>query len=1221
MNLRPTRSLLAVGAGLLVIASALSVVATPVRDVFQGPSQATVAPSGSAPPPADAGPSAASPPSAGPGSDPAATMATAAVAATAAAGVDPRVEFLPRASATPSEEQAASEAGHVTPLYSEIPAPIGLADYGLSAAPNGTIEASFVNTTSLRGEVDVNATGIQPLDLMQTSPDGFAIQLNAVLTNVTLFGKPGYSYWTQNVVTYDPATDFMNLVTNVWNFSGGALNGSAFYKLGPHGALVGTSYYYATIPISKLIAYPFDLALYLNSTILDGRDAVNFSVTISGPGVPGAAERAAYPSYDYVIFNSLAKGEPALTVPSNYTADGFRYNPVGITDDFELVLGGPGGGSQADLFAADAALALEYLANGTYEAVPSAFNYGGETGETVTGANVNWESGAGGPNSAATYGTMTSGPSDLRGLWNATGAAGAFPVTLAESPSNAFNFVAPVGGRPGFANDEPTYAPNAFNDTFWLSPGTYSISVELTDYDPEVVNVTVPSESGTGLNLSINLTKNLTEGIYTPLWAFSNAEVADLASRGNGTPMNPYVLANDQPAPLGPEFGLYNDFTFPVFPGVFLMNTNVSVELYQPANFSTTTNASRAPGAKLPELNDLPMWFWNESNVSIVGAEGISGWFGNDTWYPLVFDPFNVVFYESSGNLIAHNDFDTESEGLLLFSGGTPIGKGPLNVGGGNNTVWGNTFEQQPTPTACTPDQICDPLIPGGDDLGLEVAEEPDLIYNNYFDTATTAWEPPVNLYTGNKDLFSRNLWNVTPEPASDVRTLADFPLVPLAGSIAGTAQQGGNLWWDYGLGLNPHNRADNPYGVLPYDENGTTPIAETYGSGVYHASYIYPGGDHDPLIDVTLYSVELEVSGRTAQTPRWGGTVSMATGAGTDMDEFSTTVADHVIYLPSGTYRLVVLSPYYTTEDSSGLVFTVAGANSTLGVKLALGSGFSVLTFREQGLPTGTSWGVTIVGNNSNTWPYNASASNSTATQAFDVADGPYGYNLSVVPGEAPNVAVGYLTVAKATTVVVTFKPRVYPLTFVETGLKTKESWKVTIASSAGKKAIASTRSTIVFEVTNGSYSYSIKGIPGKNVSVWDPETDSSSSWTGSVMIQAAAENLSATFTPDDYVASFQAVGLPTSSIWSVTIHGETFSSTGPYINVSLPNGTYRYKVTPPTGMKASPSKGSIRLKAAGKNVTIRLTLPPSEPSAAPSTATTLTALVAQLARLVDLA
>ena len=85
-----------------------------------------------------------------------------------------------------------------------------------------------------------------------------------------------------------------------------------------------------------------------------------------------------------------------------------------------------------------------------------------------------------------------------------------------------------------------------------------------------------------------------------------------------------------------------------------------------------------------------------------------------------------------------------------MFSGGLIqpneyVDEAPtVNTGGGSNTVWGNTF-----------DQVVAPQLEGGETLvpdywgtGLEVGENSDLIYNNWFATPTTAFMLPMNLYS-----------------------------------------------------------------------------------------------------------------------------------------------------------------------------------------------------------------------------------------------------------------------------------------------------------------------------------------------------------------------------------------------------------------------------------------------------------------------------------------
>jgi thermopsin len=789
----------------------------------------------------------------------ASSLAAHALAATRAAGLNPRVISVPRPSATPAEASQARAAGHVLPLYSGVPAPVGVAYYGLREGAGGSVVPSILNTTGLRGQVDAMGTGIQPLDLFASSPDSFGIQLNAVATNITLFGTPGYSFWEQNIVLYYPQTHFMILITNVWNFSGQPISPNALYASGTYGSddfsdYGALGYYYSELVVPFPVAYPFDLSLYMNSSVISGRNSVTFTVGVSSTSHPG--EDFLVP-YDYVVFNSTAHGGAPLTAPSNYTANGYTYSPVGLTDDYELILGGPNGGSNADIATADATLGLAYwdAATHSYRATPSAFNYGGETGETVTGANVAWASGLGGPSGLPRWGTLSGGPTVLRGLWNAGAPEGSVPVTIDVTPANAFDVFTPTNGTlalRNFLSAEPIAAPSVYGDTFWLTPGTYGLDVGLSDYLPYATTLSVSGPT----TIAIHLTENLKEGIYTPLWAFSNAELKAISMSGTGATGDPYVLFNNQRAPLPAVFGLYNDYEFPVFSGVFLHGTSASVAIVGSASFTTRTNDVQFPGTYLPQTNQLQFWFWDVSHVALVDST-ISGWFGTNTYFPVEWDTFNVIFYGSSHNLIADNRFDTGGQALLLFASGTLFGA--VNVAGGNNTIWGNLFVEAAPPTSAisvAPDW--DGVNVG---LGLELAEQDDLVYNNYFGTPTTAWMLPLNLYSGDSFEYT-DTWNIPVQPAFLPHWAVGFPWFALLGSIVGSWYQGGNFWWDYGNTAttpNPYNGAINPAGALPYVENATsvdayslTPIGGTlllYIYGVYQPNFLYNGGDNAPLV------------------------------------------------------------------------------------------------------------------------------------------------------------------------------------------------------------------------------------------------------------------------------------------------------------------------------------------------------------------------------------
>ena len=115
-------------------------------------------------------------------------MAEKALAAAHAAGVPARDVFVPRSGATPSQVSEAKNHGYVTPLYTQYsPAPIGLADYGLSANPNGngSIVPSILNTSSLLATFNPNSTGVLGSTAFSSSPDAYGVQLERDLSEVS----------------------------------------------------------------------------------------------------------------------------------------------------------------------------------------------------------------------------------------------------------------------------------------------------------------------------------------------------------------------------------------------------------------------------------------------------------------------------------------------------------------------------------------------------------------------------------------------------------------------------------------------------------------------------------------------------------------------------------------------------------------------------------------------------------------------------------------------------------------------------------------------------------------------------------------------------------------------------------------------------------------------------------------------------------------------------
>src|SRR5271170_2979883 len=315
--------------------------------------------------------------------------------------------------------------------------------------------------------------------------------------------------------------------------------------------------------------------------------------------------------------------------------------------------------------------------DGSYEAVPAAYSYGGETGETVTGAYVGWETNM---TTGSPYAVLSAGPGMLLGLWNATGMPGVEPVTLNITPTNAFYFIGPNWTSNFSFQGDPYWAPQEMNNgTFWLAPGNYNLTIALSEFDEVFTNFTV---AGGPVWINMTLVSDPAMGIYTPLYFWNNAQFAALSTGGSGTPSSPYQIVNTQTFAFPVIFGLFNDYTFPVFNGVFTWGTSASATF---SNMPALTTG--LPYLEFPATNDLGYLFQDSSNISLVNSTQISGWFTGYLFYGIFngFDAnyyatFSVLEWNSTDLLIADNTFLTQTAGLDMAIGW-------------NNTVFGNTFD------------------------------------------------------------------------------------------------------------------------------------------------------------------------------------------------------------------------------------------------------------------------------------------------------------------------------------------------------------------------------------------------------------------------------------------------------------------------------------------------------------------------------------------------
>lgn len=843
-------------------------------------------------------------------------------------------------------------------------------------------------------------------------------------------------FWLQNYIEYVPSTHIMMIGDEIWNFSNptgswGTYNPS---DLTDRNSLVGFGsieyglYFLTNVPseygVALNVSYPFTLALYLNVT----RGPCHLD-TIPGTGVPSCSAGGstvsttepvneiffnysvwkspgspcpggdvctgnhvcpavqAYPGivcgeYDDIFFNSVNPAHPSVGVPLHgpggqigsaaIEANGSAYDPLGLTNDFEMDYGiGSDDGDTNGVAYADGTVGIDYCAQAntlpteacrSYSATPSAMDFGGETGETSIGENGYWA-----PQSAPTgAGLLTpagsplahlvTGPAILHGLWNMSGlpypgGSGAHPLSYAHiSPANAwvgiaagadvrnqseFQVAPTFGWYSYWAGSGGAPHPTTLGSDLYLPSGTYTIEVMLSGYAPYIGNVDLKSS---GQAPVISLRPDPRTGVYTPIWAFSSSDLGNISTNGGspgvGTLGNPYQLDSAPPtvgAPFGPVgsiswlFSNLNDYLFPVWYGEFLNSTTLHAQSDPAPSFEMeypSWQFQLLDYFDVPHTDQFQLYFFHVQNFTLAHTSHIYSW-ANDEAVPLA----SVVCADCRNDLFAGNSFAVSDQGLELMHGGnsTPPGAALPDT---RNVVWGNTFLPDPQPQYTG-------LIPPS--TALVVYESFDRVYNNAFEAK--------GVYTATAASPARftNWWNATCQPGYDPLAASSYPSkivceplsysqsmngFTLTGSIIASHYQGGNFWAAYG------NWA-NPYGNIPFTARSPD-LASPGKIGSAAPSF---GGDYAPLISTTAYKVTFEEHGLppSSQPEAFLVRILNSTGEKVLWRNFTATTptGPHgrvalTFYVPNGTYQFqigtaTIAGTTYYPHPATGS-FTVSG-------------------------------------------------------------------------------------------------------------------------------------------------------------------------------------------------------------------------------------------------------------------------------------------------------
>jgi hypothetical protein len=614
-------------------------------------------------------------------------------------------------------------------------------------------------------------------------------------------------------------------------------------------------------------------------------------------------------------------------------------------------------------------------------------------------------------------------------------------------------------------------------------------------------------------------------GVYTPLWAFDNGELAGISSGGNGSLSNQFHLfTNPTAAPQGQlnsAFAEYNDYAFPTFTGLLLWGTTDYVEVAHEVPFLV---GSLGPGYD----EYLQEQLYQTSHITIT-ASGIMGWPAMESIYgptaaqnPL--PQANLMIWDSSLDLVFNNSFTAASpvQGFvapdeLMFYGGT------------DNVVWGNTFNDPPGVALSTP----------GTFAGVAEAEDGDLLFNNHFQVDNPAPFMVYNPYTETLAPLWNDRWNGS-EGLSANPSLT-FDGFALRGNVLGAGQpfQGGNVWWNYGNSLNPGT-------AVPF----TNVVDYTYAPNIFPPGLpsieagITVGGDAVPLPGFTVsFSQEGLPSASAWQVTLFGVTLSSN----------SSTIP--FVGLPDGAYDYTATSSSDWTSSTGSGIANVHGASIT--VLLVWTRTSYRATFSESTLPADLVWSISV---NQSTESLLTDGLTDTLVWT-GLANGSYPYSISAVAGwqQSTTASTGMLTVSGGDqptngsgtgfSEALTYAQATYAVTFEESGLPAGTLWYL---NGTGGAAFQSTTPAINVTEPNGTFSYTL----GSSTSEYAPE-----SRDGSVTVRGSAFSQDAVFAQVTFPVTMSETGLPAGSEWWVNLtNGQSFSSTGSSISFREPNGSYAY-------------------------------------------------------------
>ncbi len=251
-------------------------------------------------------------------------------------------------------------------IHSSLPAPVGIADYGVlnSSGIISPYKEFFSEVAGGATIYDIKAYNSSPPE--GVSPYSASLQLNSVLCINSSSGT--YYYWLQNVILLNTNNDTMQFLNDLWNLSS---RNSVLYSSNIIGKgamkLAGLDDVY--IYGSSFRNYSLPMTAYLFIRISSSPNSVTVQYGYS-------RNPLSVSWYDNVTIKESGVKSAYMMV------SGYSMDPRGTFYDSELVFGGGGNGETTSFSSMNASLSMWYvLPNGSAEYPRALYGFGSDTTE------------------------------------------------------------------------------------------------------------------------------------------------------------------------------------------------------------------------------------------------------------------------------------------------------------------------------------------------------------------------------------------------------------------------------------------------------------------------------------------------------------------------------------------------------------------------------------------------------------------------------------------------------------------------------------------------------------------------------------------------------------------------------------------------------------------------------------------------------------------------